>query len=30
MTGVELLQKAITINPDTIRIILTGYTIPQR
>ena len=26
MTGVELLQKAITINPDTIRIILTGYT----
>lgn len=26
MTGVELLQKAITINPNAIRIILTGYT----
>ena len=26
MTGVELLQKAITINPHAIRIILTGYT----
>lgn len=26
MTGVELLQKAITIKPQAIRIILTGYT----
>lgn len=26
MTGVELLQKALIINPFTIRIILTGYT----
>lgn len=26
MTGVELLAKALLINPNTIRIILTGYT----
>lgn len=26
MTGVELLEKSITINPNIIRIILTGYT----
>ena len=26
MTGVELLQKAIIVKPQTIRIILTGYT----
>lgn len=26
MTGVELLQKSITLNPHIIRIILTGYT----
>lgn len=26
MTGVELLQRSITLNPQAIRIILTGYT----
>lgn len=26
MTGVELLQKSITVSPYTVRIILTGYT----
>ena len=26
MTGVELLEKSIAINPNMIRIILTGYT----